>query len=199
MKKLTLTKNILICLLIAIIALNIIAYFLPYYRVSSSNSNKEFKDIYLYSNYSFSPFSVMVLIVPILAITFLLINFQNSKPLSFAFSASQLMTNILLLLSLQNYIEDRTSYITIYGYNLCIAATVLLAIALTAIITVHIIIYLKTKNDQIFYYDDDQEPKSEIDIFKERITILDDLMQNGLLTDTEYDQKRNEIVSELKL
>lgn len=207
MKKLTLTKNVLIYLLIAIIALNIIAYFLPYYRshyVSSYNSDEEIKVVYLYSGYvSVSPFTAMVLIIPIMGITFLLTNFKNSKPFSFAFIASQLMTNILLLLSVKSYIEDRTSdsytYTSLYGYNMCIAATVLLAITLTSVIVIHIIIYVKTKNSNNFCDNDSHKPKSEIDIFKERITILDDLKQSGVLTDSEYEQKRNEIVKELKL
>ena len=207
MRKLTLTKNILIYLLIAVIALNIIAYFLPYYRshyVPSYNGDEEIKVVYLYSGYiAVSPFTAMVLIIPIMGITFLLTNFKNSKPFSFAFIASQLMTNILLLLSVKSYIEDRTSdsytYTSLYGYNMCIAATVLLAITLISVIAIHIIIYLKTKNSKNFCDNDSHKPKSEIDIFKERITILDDLKQNGMLTDSEYEQKRNEIVKELKL
>ena len=58
---------------------------------------------------------------------------------------------------------------------------------------------VKTKNSKNFCDNDSHKPKSEIDIFKERITILDDLKQNGMLTDSEYEQKRNEIVKELKL
>ncbi len=131
MKKSPITKHATTIILIAIIVLNIITYFMPYYKSTYSPTfgDKEVTNMYLYSGYfSVTPFTTMTLIIPILAIVFLLTDFKNGKPLSFALFASQFMSNILLILSTKSYTTNRQSsnynYSIMYGYYMCIVMTV---------------------------------------------------------------------------
>ena len=182
---------------------------MPYYKSTYSPTfgDKEVTNMYLYSGYfSVTPFTTMTLIIPILAIVFLLTDFKNGKPLSFAFIASQFMSNILLMLSIKSYLLDRQSnsyeYNLTYGYYVCIVMTILLALALICSITIYIIIERKNSAQPQSHTKQIDPPvikKSDIDIFKERISALDELKKDGVLNDIEYEQKRNEIVKDLKI
>lgn len=208
MKKTLNIKHITTIVLIVVITLNIVTYFMPYYKstYSPTYGDKEVTNMYLYSGYfSVTPFTTMTLIIPILAIVFLLTDFKNGKPLSFALIASQFMSNILLILSTKSYTTNRQSsnydYSIMYGYYMCIAMSVLLAIALIYAIIVYVLnkhkltTQTQPQNNQITT----STIKSDIDIFKERISTLDELKKDGVLNDIEYEQKRNEIVKDLKI
>lgn len=209
MKKSLITKHATTIILIAIMVLNIITYFMPYYKstYSPTYGDKEVTNMYLYSGYfSVTPFTTMTLIIPILAIVFLLTDFKNGKPLSFALIASQFMSNILLILSTKSYLLDRQSnsyeYNLTYGYYMCIVMTILLALALICSITIYIIIERKNSAQPQSHTKQIDPPvikKSNIDIFKERINTLNELKNDGVLNDDEYEQKRNEIVKELNI
>lgn len=210
MKKLNTVNLVLKIVLIVFIALNIITYFMPFYRQiyeSSYSQDNSTTKVYLYSGYlSVSPFTSLTLIIPIMAIVFLLTNFKSSKGIAFGLTASQIMTNIVFLLSISNLLDNNSNinytYKPLYGYNVCIAFTILLSLALVATITVFIVSKQISKRQQLMQLNNENTSDnvlSPIDIFKKRIKTLEELKQIGVLTENEYEQKRNEIVQEFKI
>ena len=85
-----------------------------------------------------------------------------------------------------------------YGYYLYLFTWVLLALAVIGALVIYLIMKnkeLKSETDQT----QQVSQSSKIDILRKRIELLDDLKTQGILTEREYEEKRADIIKELKV
>ena len=189
-------------IILGIFVAHIMIYFMPIYKYTykSTYSDPETTLVYLYgSSSSYSIISFTSLLIPIAALVFLFAQFKNSKLFFFGFSATYIINCIFTILLLSKAILNNNSnsyqYSFQYGYYVYIATLGLLAVA----IIVAFIIYLVQKSK-----DKREEPTNlhqdlKIDILRKRIELLDDLKNQGVLTESEYAEKRADIIKDLKI
>lgn len=195
------------CVILGIFVIHLIAYFMPIFKVIHIQNDADVQISYSYIYYgSFGGFSwnyasTSLLLMPIIALTFLFANFKNCRVFFYGFSATYITGCIFQLLAWSKEIYARTSsyyeYQHMYGYNFYVFTLVLLSIVVVLDLTMYIVSkFLKLK----------LEPKnlklasdSNIDTVKSKIELLNNLKQQGILTEGEYEQKRSSIIKELKL
>lgn len=197
-------------LILGLVIVHLIAYFMPIYESvysSSYNNTVETDIIYLYTNNSSVLLSYYIassasLLFPILAIVFLFARFKTSKLFFFGFSTTYITNCIFIVLNLSKAIKSNTSsnyaYSYQYGYYFFIVTMVLLSLAIIGALVLYLILKhkeLKLESEQVQQVSQD----SKIDILRKRIDVLDDLKNQGILTESEYDEKRADIIKELKI
>ena len=198
------TDNIFRWIILGIFVAHILTYFMPIYEsiYTSSYSDPETTLYYMYMSGPYFIVNLSSLLIPIVAIVFLFANFKNSKLFFFGFSATYLLNCIFTILSLSKITSDNSNsyyeYSLKYGYYLYIVTMALLAVVIISAF----IIYLVRKSQ-----DKKEEPEqshqsphdSKIDNLRKRIDLLDDLKNQGILTENEYEEKRADIIKELKV
>ncbi|MCH5166060.1 MAG: SHOCT domain-containing protein [Clostridiales bacterium] len=190
--------------------MHLISYFMPIYKsvyTSSYDNTVETKVIYFYtSNASFYISYYIVnsisLLLPITAIIFLFTSFKNSKLFFLGLSSTYIANCIFVLLDLSKAIDNNTNtnnvYIYQYGYYFFIVTMVLFALAIIGVFVIHL--FLKHKNLATVSEQTQQVTQDEkIDVIRKRIEVLDDLKTQGILTESEYEEKRAIIIKELKI
>ena len=200
------TESIFKWIILGIALAHLISYFMPIYEsvYKGSYSDPETTLVYLYGSgaSSYIIVSFTNLLIPIVSFVFLFANFKNSKLFFYGFSFTYIINCIFTILNLSKSINNNTSsyyeYSFQYGYYIFIVTMVLLALTIMG----EFVIYLILKHKEL-------EPKAEqkeqihqdskIDILRKRIELLDDLKNQGILTESEYDEKRAEIIKELKV
>ena len=198
-------KRLILCIFVA----HISTYFMPIYEsvyTSSWNDTKTTTVVYWYGSggggsLSYIIYSSTALIVPILAIAFLFANFKNSKVFFFGLSATYAINCIFTLLTLSQNIKENTNtsyeYTFKYGYHFFILTLIFLIAAIIVAFVVYIVAL--SRNSKIESEQLQRSSDSEIDIIKKKIEILDSLKQQGILTESEYEQKRSAIIEDLKI
>lgn len=204
------TDKVLKWIILGLFIAHILTFLMPIFECVYKNSYGNTTETTLY--YFYTTFSSLhlsnlfvyatSLILPITALVFLFANFKNSKLFFFGFSVTYLIECIFTIMSLSKSIKNNTSsnyeYTLKYGYHLFTFTVVLLCLT----IGVSFIIYLISKNK-----DSKPEPiqvqqtsdNSQIDTLRKRIDLLDELKEQGILTEREYEQKRAEIIREIKI
>lgn len=137
-----------------------------------------------------------------MAIVFLFANFKSSRLLFFGLSTTYIINCVFTIISLSKSIKNNASsnyeYTFQFGYYLFIITIVLLTLAIIGAFVIYLILKrkeLKTESEQV----QQAYQNSKIDILRKRIEVLDELKNQGILTDSEYDEKRAEIIKELKI
>lgn len=200
------TESIFKWIILGITLAHLVSYFMPIYEsvYQSSSRDPETNLIYLYGSGS-SPLIIVNftnLLIPIVALVFLFANFKNSKLFFYGFSATYILNCIFTTLNLSNAINNNTSsyyeYSFQYGYYIFIVTMVFLALAIIGAFVTYLILEHKE-------FEPEAEQKeqahhdSKIDILRKRVELLGDLKNQGILTECEYDEKRAEIIKELKI
>ena len=201
------TESIFKWIILGIALAHLISFFMPIYESvykGSTYSDPETTLIYLYGSGSSSYLIVSFtnLLIPIVALVFLFANFKNIKLFFYGFSFTYIINCIFTTLNLSKSINDNTSnyyeYSFQYGYYIFIITMVLWALAIIGAFVIYLI--SKHKNLESEAEQNQQvHQDSKIDILRKRIELLDDLKNQGILTESEYDEKRAEIIKELKV
>ena len=208
MKTLQKADSIFKWIILGLTVVNIISYFLPIYDyIYYGSSRSEHTLCYLYgSNSSYVVFSFSSLLIPIIAIVFMFANFKNSRLFFFGLSAAYIISCIFTILSvshLSNYRSDYYRYSLEYGFYIFIVTVALLSIAIIGSFVVYLLFNRKDSklNNKDSKSDFASEPPQQtaIDVLRKRIEVLDDLKKQNILTESEYEQKRSEIVKEIKI
>ena len=194
--------NIFKWIILGVAIAHLMTYFMPIYKNTYTYSDPVTTLVYMYSTSSYVLVNFSSLLIPIVTIVFLFVNFKNSKLFFFGFSATYIINCIFTTLSLSKLINDNTSsyndYSFVYGYYFFIVTMVLLALVIIGSFVIYVILKhkeLKSESEQ-----KQQVPQeSKIDILRKRIEVLDDLKNQELLTESEYEEKRAEIIKELRI
>ena len=194
--------NIFKWIILGVAIAHLMTYFMPIYKNTYTYSDPVTTLVYMYSTSSYVLVNFSSLLIPIVTIVFLFSNFKNSKLFFFGFSATYIINCIFTTLSLSKLINDNTSsyndYSFVYGYYFFIVTMVLLALVIIGSFVIYVILKhkeLKSESEQ-----KQQVPQeSKIDILRKRIEVLDDLKNQELLTESEYEEKRAEIIKELRI
>ncbi len=203
MKGLKKTDSIFRWIILGIAIANILTYFMPIYESVYRGGEPEL--IYLYGSSSSSLVVVGFtnLLIPIISLIFLFANFKNSKLFFYGFSLTYILNSIFTLIILDNAVSNNSNsyyaYSFKYGYYFYIITSVLLAVTVICSFIFYLIIKKKNPNGEESNAVAASTKDSKIDAFKQRIEVLNDLKNQGILTESEYDQKRSEIVKDLEL
>ncbi len=202
MKRLKKTQAVFTWIVLGVAIANLLVYFMPMFQSVYRGGEPEFG--YLYgSSSSYLIVSFTNLIIPITAIIFLFAKFKNSKLFFFGFSLTYIFNSIFTIISLNKAITENDNdyyvYSFKYGYYFYIVTTVLLAVSAICLFIFYLIIKKKEANEESGNISQAQTQDSQIDLLKKRIDILNDLKTSGVLTESEYEQKRLEIIKDLKL
>ena len=206
MQTLKKTDNIFKWIILGVAITHILTYFMPIYKNTYKSGTYSDPITTLFYMYGGSSLYLIVnfsnLLIPIVAIVFLFANFKNSKLFFFGFSTTYIINCIFTILSLSKSIKNNTSiyddYSFVYGYYFFIVTMVLLALIIIGAFVIYLI--LKHKESQSESGQTQQVPQdSKINILRKRIEVIDDLKNQGILTESEYAEKRADIIKELKI
>lgn len=202
MKKLNKTESVFTWIVLGVAIANLLVYFMPMYEVVYRGGEPEFGYLYGGSS-SYLIISFTSLIIPITAIIFLFAKFKNSKLFFFGFSLSYIFSSIFNIINLNRAITDNDNtyyvYTFKYGYYFYIVTMALLAALSLCLFIFYLIIKKKEANAETEKLSQAQQQDSQIDLLKKRMDILNDLKSQEVLTESEYEQKRLEIIKDLKL
>ena len=208
MKALKKTENIFKWIVLGMAIVHFVTYFMPIFKsVYTYRDTPETEIFYFYTNssslylsYYFA--SATSLLLPIIAIVFLFANFKSSRLLFFGFSTTYIINCVFTIISLSKSIKNNTNrnyeYSFQFGYYLFIITMVLLTLAIIGAF----VIYLILKRKELKIESEQVQPVSQdlkINILRKRIELLDDLKTQGILTESEYEEKRADIIKELKI
>ncbi|MCH5350512.1 MAG: hypothetical protein J1F39_00895 [Clostridiales bacterium] len=185
--------------------LHLLAFFMPIYSATSQTSYSD-PEVILSYLYSSSSIYLLVyfseLLIPIVAIVFLFANFKSSRPFFFGLMGTYMLNGIFTILSLSRMVLDNTSsyydYAFQYGYYIYIVTLVFLFIAVISSFIVYLVSKSQNANEDAEASRETYQ-ESKIDVLRKRIELLDDLKRQGVLTEREYDEKRSEIIKDLKI
>ena len=187
-------------IIFGLFVLHLISYFLPFFESKSSGGKPEL--VYFYGGGSFYINSNIInYLIPFIAIVFLFSKFKHGKLFFFGFSAAYLLSNIFVILSISKSASSDSSYYEYslkFGYYFFIVTLVLLAISILCSFIFYLMMRSEDSNEES-EQTRSSSPVSKIYYLRKKIEILDDLKNQGVLTETEYEQKRSEIIAELKL
>ncbi len=206
MEKVKIAKIIFKCLCVVAIILLMLTYIMPVFG-SNDGSNKELYYMHhvSYNMYQFFS-SISYFLIPLMAIAFLFAKMKNNKPIFFGLSSTYIALDIFFLIYLTQSISDKLDkYDYKYGYYINIFALMLLVASIAALLITHLIAK-SYENDNIEPTDSDlssQDTQSsrffEIANLQKRLETLNDLKSQGILTKSEYEAKRSEIIKDLKI
>ena len=203
------TEKILKWLILCIFVTHMLTYFMPIYEsiyTSSWDNTKTTALIYWYGYSSSGSLTYIIytstaLIVPILAVVFLFTSFKNSKAFFFGLSATYVINCIFTLLTLSKSIKESTKtsyeYTFKYGYHFFILTLILFII--TTVVAFVIYLVAHSRNSKLESEQLQQSSDSEIDNIRKKLELLVSLKQQGILTESEYEQKRSAIIDAMKI
>lgn len=187
-------------IIFAILIISLFSIFCPVYeneiRKDPLNATKVF--ITYFYGYDVTSYSILISLVPILAIVFLFVNFKNSQLFSFGLSVAYIINNIISVMSIYKFVEAQAEshdnfYSLSYGYYLLIIETILLGLAVILAIIFYAINVIEESKNEGFKFN------GNLDELKKRLDFLTELRDNGVISDVEYEQKRNEIIKGIKI
>ncbi len=203
MNKLNKTDSLLKWIILGLSLACILSLFLPVYQLSSRYSTSVEK-YYWYQiaqhNYSFIYLGGMVTVVLLnmVALSFLFGGFKNSRLFFFGFSGAFSLNSIFSILQIKSIINNETgSSSTIefsYGYYIFVVLTALLIIAMICYFVCYLI--LKSTDKKAAAKTDVKDVADEL---KQRVALLNDMKSNGILTEEEYELKRSELIQNLRI
>jgi uncharacterized membrane protein len=207
------TERIFKWIIFGIALAHLISYFMPIYGVArksgSAHSDPKTTLFYLYGE-NVSLYLAILLTILFVALVFLFASFKNSKLFFCGFSASYIINCIFATIvssralsrSMENitssYYEPSYEYSFYYGYYIFIVTMILLALAIIGAFVIYLILQHKELESEAEQKEQAHQDL-KIDILRKRIELLDDLKNQGILTESECGEKRAEIIKELKV
>ncbi|MDE5549358.1 MAG: SHOCT domain-containing protein [Clostridia bacterium] len=209
MKSIRITNSVLKWIIFALLIISLITMFFPIYQskytstsTGSNSATTTNKTTYEYGYSSFvtsiwNVYNVFTVLLTVLAIVFLFAEFKSSKIFSFGLIATNVINNFFSIMTISRYVNESSSnttqYSLSYGYDLMLVETIILTLAvILAIIFYAIEKSLESKGDK-------KTEDYSLDDLKERLNFLAELRDSEVITESEYEQKRAEIVKQIKV
>ena len=197
--------------ILGLVVISLLTLFLPIYEQTYTSTYEETTETTTFYFYGSSYFTytttitvmLYALLVPILSIVFLFMNFKKSRLLSYGLISVYVLDNIFSLLLIKNMIADNTNerytYTLKYGYSIFVAELVLLCAVVITSLVLYLIDSLCDKKARLRENNQDLSNPTQIDLLKSRIETLNELKDSGIITEEEYEQKRSEIVKNIRI
>lgn len=183
-------RKLVIFLLVISTMLLLLSYFLPYFEVSTKTEvfkdlNKEGFAMYEMTQY---PFTILFILLPILGMVFMSGQSKLSENLSLSFYLATFVSNIFYMLSTNKALLDGTFKYS-SGMILFLIATIAIGLCSLYLITIELLV--KISNGAIVEVNSDTLRKS--------LERLNKLKEQNFITDIEYEEKRADLVRQLKI
>lgn len=188
----------------SIIIANILVYFLPIYQeIYMFGSQKQTSKYYLYEGrYSVSYISIISILALALIAVFMFAEIKNKEYFALAFGSAYFLPDLFTLLTIRKAVKDTDSsykYSYCYGYYLFWIVSLLLILSVICWFVIKLLLKRKQANQETKETEELNEELTELDIVKRRLDTLNELKEEGVLTEEEYNQKRANIINDLKV
>ena len=175
-------------IILGLAIIHLVTYFMPVLESSYGSWNSSS----LYYWYYGGSVVYTSLLIPIIALVFLFANFKYSRLFFIGLSATYFFNSIFNLLG----IADAGDFV--YGYYIYVVTFALFVASVVSGFIIYLII--KAKSSKTVAETPSQPfESSDVDVLRKRIELLDDLKNQGILTESEYEQKRKDIIKDLKI
>lgn len=191
MEKIIRTLKVLKFVLFGLVLVNLLFLFSPMYTVTANNTSTI---LYLYQNVNVFVF----LLFAACSCVFLLVKFNNAKLCAYVSIACLLIYNGVCYLLMSNAVmaleKNAVTYNSIQFFFYFTLFT-----SLVLLVSIGFYVAYKIYGAQIAAEEAAEAQEIEVEEFKNKIETLEELRKENLLTEPEYQIKRDEIVKGLRL